>query len=354
MRFLHYRPIQRIVTLAALLAVFLLPACAAPAAAPVTPAAVEAENIPVTAAFPVTIEHKYGSTVIERAPERIVSVGLTEQDALLALGVVPVATREWYGQRPGAIFPWAEEKLGGAPLPEVLEYELDFEKVALLKPDLIVGLYSALTQEEYDKLSQIAPTIAQPEAYIDWGIPWQEQTLTLGRALGKENQARALIADVEAQFSAVREQHPEFSGASAVVASTYGFPESYYAYGSQDSRGRFLSSLGFAIPEEIDQLDGSAFGATISREQINKVDLDALIWFVGSAEEKNTLEEDALYQQLSVSIEGRDMFMDASDPVYDALNFSTVLSLPFAVEGLVPQLAALVDGDPDTAPAPAN
>src|SRR5262245_63429953 len=40
-------------------------------------------------AFPVTIEHKYGSTTIEEEPERVAVVGLTEQDALLALGVVP-------------------------------------------------------------------------------------------------------------------------------------------------------------------------------------------------------------------------------------------------------------------------
>jgi iron complex transport system substrate-binding protein len=34
--------------------------------------------------------------------------------------------------------------------------------------------------------------------------------------------------------------------------------------------------------------------------------------------------------------------------MYDALNFSTVLSLPFAIDGLAPQLAAAVDGDPAT------
>ena len=44
-------------------------------------------------AFPVTIEHKYGSTTIEEAPKRIVVAGLREQDSLLALGVVPVARR---------------------------------------------------------------------------------------------------------------------------------------------------------------------------------------------------------------------------------------------------------------------
>jgi iron complex transport system substrate-binding protein len=46
-----------------------------------------------SAAFAVTIEHKYGETTIEAAPERVVSVGFADQDPLLALGNVPVAIR---------------------------------------------------------------------------------------------------------------------------------------------------------------------------------------------------------------------------------------------------------------------
>ncbi len=41
--------------------------------------------------FPVTIKHAFGETVIEKAPERIVTWGWGNHDALLALGVVPVA-----------------------------------------------------------------------------------------------------------------------------------------------------------------------------------------------------------------------------------------------------------------------
>ena len=58
-------------------------------------------------AFPVTLEHKYGSTTLEKAPARVVCVGLTEQDALLALGIVPLAVTKWFGDAPGYIFPWA-------------------------------------------------------------------------------------------------------------------------------------------------------------------------------------------------------------------------------------------------------
>ena len=70
----------------------------------------------LTFAQPVTIEHKYGSTTVSEAPTRVVTVGLVEQDALLALGVVPVGTTEWYGEQPGALWPWAQaelETLGG-------------------------------------------------------------------------------------------------------------------------------------------------------------------------------------------------------------------------------------------------
>ena len=37
----------------------------------------------------VTIKHAFGETKIPSAPKRVVSAGFTEQDDLLALGVVP-------------------------------------------------------------------------------------------------------------------------------------------------------------------------------------------------------------------------------------------------------------------------
>lgn len=37
-----------------------------------------------------TIDHKYGSTEISGIPKRVVTVGFSDQDAVLALGLVPV------------------------------------------------------------------------------------------------------------------------------------------------------------------------------------------------------------------------------------------------------------------------
>lgn len=41
------------------------------------------------------------------------TVGLTGQDAVLALGAVPVGTTGWLGGYPGAIGPWAKDKAAG-------------------------------------------------------------------------------------------------------------------------------------------------------------------------------------------------------------------------------------------------
>ena len=57
---------------------------------------------------PVVVEHRYGETTVPAEPQRVVSVGLTEQDTLLQLGVVPLAVTEWYGDQPFATWPWAE------------------------------------------------------------------------------------------------------------------------------------------------------------------------------------------------------------------------------------------------------
>jgi iron complex transport system substrate-binding protein len=83
---------------------------------------------------------------------------------LLALGVVPVATTEWFGEKPGALFPWAKAKLGDAAVPEVLKDKdgIQLEKIAAHRPDLIIGLYSGITADDYKKLTAIAPTVAQP------------------------------------------------------------------------------------------------------------------------------------------------------------------------------------------------
>jgi iron complex transport system substrate-binding protein len=293
-------------------------------------------------AFPVTIEHKFGSTTIKAEPKRIVLVGLTEQDPLLALGVVPVATTEWIGKYDGEIPPWSKEKLGNAPMPTVLSDKSgpQYEKIASLRPDLILGLYAELTQESYDKLSRIAPTVAQPSQYASYGIPWQEATKTVGKIVGKSAQAEKLVADTEARLAKVRQDNPKFNGATAVMATQW---EGYFVYGSQDPRSRMLASLGFQLPGTLDQVIGDKFGATISKERVDLLDQRVLIWIVTDAQKTRAqLDADPLYTGLNVAKQKHDILIDDATPYGTAVSFVSVLSIPFLLDNIVPDLTKAI------------
>ncbi len=300
-------------------------------------------------AYPVTIKNKYGDAVIKETPKRVVAVGLIEQDALLALGVVPVGTTEWFGEKPGALFPWAKEKLGGGALPTVLSDKdgIQFEKLAALQPDLIVGLYSSITADDYKKLTAIATTIAQPaDGSADYSVTWQTVTRTIGQAVGKPKAADELVQGVEKKFEEARAAHPEFKGKTGVMASPW---EGYFVYGPQDPRSKVLTDLGFVMPPAMDKLVGDKFGANISAEKIGLFDQQVLVWFPakdGTAK----LKADPLLKNLKARTEAREIFIeeDYNDLFYGATSFVSVLSLPIVLEKLVPKLAAALDGNPAT------
>jgi iron complex transport system substrate-binding protein len=301
-----------------------------------------------TAAFPVTIDHKFGSTTIKSEPKRIAVVGLVEQDALLSVGVVPVGTTEWFGEQPGAVWPWATGKLGGAAKPTVLADTdgIQFEKVAALRPDLILGLYSGLTDQDYKTLSKIAPTIAQPPGALDFGASWQDVTRIVGKAVGRSEQAGQVVGDVQAKVTAVKTAHPEFAGKTALMATTY---EGYYVYGPQDARGRLLTDLGFKLPDGLDAITGKDFGANLSKERTDLLDTDVLVWLVDDyAKDKAKVQADPLYAKLEVKTEGRDIYLTNAELEGSATSFVTALSLPYLLDKLVPQMAAAVDGNPAT------
>jgi iron complex transport system substrate-binding protein len=298
------------------------------------------------AAFPVTIEHTHGSTTIEERPERVVVVGLRDTDAVLALGVTPVATREWFGEQPDAVWPWAQDELGDAD-PVVLDpIELDLEVVAGLDPDVIIGVDSGLTPDEYALLSEIAPTVAQPATFPDFAVPWRDRTRLVARALGEVDRAEELIADVEARFAEARESHPSFEGATALVGLA-GVDGQAFVYAEGDARSEVLTELGFEVPDVIEsQVPEGQFFLTLSQERFDELDADVLVWIGGDADAFETVTDAPLYPT-RVEVEGRDLFLPY-DPLGGAMSFASVLSLPFLLDELVPELELALDGDPAT------
>lgn len=296
-----------------------------------------------SSAFPVTVEHKYGSTEIPSEPERVVTVGYTDQDAVLALGVVPVGVGDFLGGYEWRERPWAQEALGGAEPQVVSGQQINFEAVAAQRPDLIIAINAGTGQADYERLSRIAPTVAQSGEYIDFGMPWDEQTMLAGRALGREQRAREIVAQVKAEFERVRDAHPEFAGRTAILA--YGGPDGYGAYATGDTRSRFLTDLGFQLPERIDELAGDSFFTEFSQEHFRLLDQDLVVMY-GPADD---VLANPVVKRLDAVREERMVFLDLTDQFAGALGFASALSLTHLLDTEIDTLAAAADGDPATA-----
>lgn len=166
-------------------------------------------------AFPVSITHALGTTVIEAKPERVVTWGWSAQDVVIDLGVAPVGMPFFaYGGGDDGVLPWTEAVLAekGMALPAILPNTPDvpLEAIAALQPDVIIAPYSGLTEDEYAMLSQIAPVVAYPEK--PWLASWQEVVTITGQALGMSAEAEALIEDTAGWLISQRDAYPDIGG----------------------------------------------------------------------------------------------------------------------------------------------
>lgn len=295
------------------------------------------------ATFPIEVEHKYGTTTIEKKPEKIVTLGLSDQDAVLALGGKPIGAIDWFKERPYGLWPWTKDLWGDTP-PEIVGERDDYnlEKILNLKPDLVIALYSGMTKEQYDELSKFAKTIGQPKGFDDYGAPWQEMTRMAGKAMGLEAEADAKIKEIDDRFAAIREDHPEWKDRSVAVVDPYQ-PGKMVAFQETDPKAAFLEQLGFQVPEEINKAareskDNNA--VELSTERLDMIDTDLIVVLAFDPDmAKQQLDANPVFQSLQAVKDGRVLYVPYSEPAIGAaLSFNTVLSIPYAIDQFVPLL----------------
>ena len=288
--------------------------------------------------FPVTITHQFGTTTIPAAPTRVVTVGFNEQDYALAFGVEPVGVREFLGYDAPSR-PWAPESVRGKAIPTVGAQDLNFEKIAGLAPDLILGVNSYIDKSAYTKLAAIAPTVAQSGDVAIGATTWEAQTLVTGKALGQDAAAQSLVDKTKAAFTSAVQANPGFAGKSAAFA--FGSSESgSSSLGADDYRTGWLVNLGFTVPKT---------GSEVSFEKLDVFDSDVLI----AEGVSDSTVKNPLFAALPPVKEGRFVQLGAFDQDFAAaLGFNSPLSIPFLLDVAVPRLAAATDGDPATKPEP--
>lgn len=296
---------------------------------------------PKSAAFPVTVEHKLGTTEIKSEPKKVVTLGLSDHDAVVALGIKPVGVIDWFKERPWGKWPWLKPGLGDTA-PEIVgeRDEYNVEKIAALKPDLILAHYSGIKKEQYDTLSQIAPVVAQVKGFEDYGAPWQEMAKLTGKALGKSAEIEKLIKEMDDKFAAVKQRHPEWQGKTAVVADAFE-PGKFSVFAAHDPKMLFFSQLGFKMPDVITKEVGKSNVVDYSMEKLDVLESDRLVWLTSDPRVEQVLRGTALYNNLKVVQDKRDLFVPYEEPpVGAAISFNTVLSIPYALENMEKLLSA--------------
>lgn len=295
-----------------------------------------------------TITHQLGTVEVPVDPQRIVSVGYEEQQMLLHFGKVPIFQRDYtFGDQPFGVWPWDMPSLEGAE-PEIFEEdEIPFERIAALEPDLIMGVNAGLQPDQYERLSEIAPTVAQPVGYEEWNAPFVDQFRFVGQVFGMEEEAEKMLAETEASLAEVAAAHPEW--AEMYAGSLTIWDPIVNADTTDHARGQLLAALGFK-PITEDVLPFQDDYPTVPFEQLDLLDeLDLLLWMIWEPTPEVVLDL-PLRDALVAHREGREVYIP---PPYSAAFQPAPHAVAYLIEWLVPQLEAATDGDPAT-PVPSS
>ena len=287
-----------------------------------------------SSSFPVTVTTAFGAVEVPKAPERVVALGWGDAETALALGVQPVGASDWLAFGGEGVGPWAAGEYDQAP--EIIEtLEPSYEAIAALKPDLILDTKSPATQERYDKLSAIAPTIGQPEGVDPYLTTYTQQLDLVGQALGKVTEADAVAAQVDDAFTAAAAAHPEFTGVDVAVAA-YG-STGFGAYVRGDGRVDFMEQLGFTNSPAVQDLATDSFFVPVSEEQLPLLDAGLTVAFpifVDAAQ----ITDNPLWQAIPSVQAGHSVVLgDAT--LANAFSLATPQSIQYALENAVPLFA---------------
>jgi iron complex transport system substrate-binding protein len=282
---------------------------------------------------PVTVTHIFGETSIAEPPKRVVSAGFTGQDDLLALGIVPIAVTNWFGDQPFGVWPWAQPKLGSAkPVVLNLDNGIQINQISGLKPDLIVATDAGLDQDTYQKLAAIAPTLAQSDgdAFFE---PWKDQAKAIGQAVFQSGQIASLISGVDKEFAAVAEKYQQFKNKRVLLLQGRLHADNVVA--TTGWQTDFLTQMGLAVPDSLAALAVDQQRAFIPRDKIKSVldDADVLIWTTESDRD----QADLLANPDVAAHRSRSVFTTKDQA--GAIAYASPLSYPMVADQLPPLIA---------------
>ncbi|MEU3216400.1 iron-siderophore ABC transporter substrate-binding protein [Streptomyces sp. NPDC006971] len=249
-----------------------------------------------------TVKTAMGDVKVPVNPRRVVVLDTGELDSALSLGVRPVgATHSATEDGFPTYLPAAKTK-GIEVVGEIANPNL--ETVASLKPDLILTS-KVRDGDRYEQLSTIAPTVMTEST----GSAWKQNFQLHAQALGKENEAKKVVAAYDAHVAEVTKALGGKEKAAATEVNFVRFVEGadIRIYGKQNYIGSILGDLGLGRPAITDKAkDG--FSYDVSPEKIDLADADVIFTSTyGSPEKAGTKKtmDGGLWKGLKASRAGK-------------------------------------------------
>ncbi|WIX78250.1 iron-siderophore ABC transporter substrate-binding protein [Amycolatopsis carbonis] len=296
---------------------------------------------PAAPGFPVDVKGVEGTTTIPRPPQRVVSVGqYRDSDAAIALGVVPLITPDLGKFLPGGMSPWLKVKAGAHPPELFADTQLPFERIAALKPDLILGTDRSTLAQDYKTLSAIAPTLSSASGYNK--DTWQVTTRRVATALGRVDAAEKLVTDVEAQIKAAKDASPSFAGRTFTIGPVTGDGTITTISSAQDASALFFAQLGLVLSPKVTALPQTSIPgrSQISPERLDLIDADVLVLTYTTPGSRAQTEALPLFQQLPAVRRGSYVALDLTTAL--ALAFPSALSVPYGLNEVVPKISGAI------------
>ncbi|MGO2862152.1 MAG: ABC transporter substrate-binding protein [Brevibacterium sp.] len=289
-----------------------------------------------------SVEGAFGSTRITKA-KRVVALSVSDADAALAAGVVPVAMTEAPVE---PVMPWAKEAvkdLGGDD-PELFEWSTEdtipFEDIAAWEPDMILASGAVIGKDTYDQLTEIAPTLTSAEEGKADG--WRSQEERVSTVIDRKDAGDEAIETAQTAVDDAAEAHPELKGNSFLVALFHS-PDEVGVLSDEDSATvQFFSEIGLELDPVAEKMTAGDVPDRLSLEKLDVLESDVIVGYFPEAYLREQYDKVPTFTSLP-AVEN-DHFYQPTDEEWRGLRSVSALALPELASPIAEKLDTAVNG----------
>lgn len=283
-----------------------------------------------------SVDDAFGSVDIAEA-ERVVALSVSDADAALAVGVVPVAMTKAPVE---PVMPWAQEtidELGGDD-PELFDWTTEdtipFEDIAAWEPDLILATGTIIGEDTHEQLSEIAPTLSTAEENTP--DSWQAQAERISTVLDAKDEGEESIETAQESIDEAAEQHPALTDQSFLVALFHS-PDEVGVLSERDSATvQFFSELGLSLDPVADEMAEGKVPDSLSLEKLDVLESDVIVGYFPDPKLREEYESVPTFASLP-AVEGGH-FYQPTDEEWRGLRSVSALALPEIVGPIAEKL----------------